>query len=128
MKIKLIKTEEDYRNSLSEIERIFQAQENTSDGDDLDVLVALVEAYEKDHISIPTPDPVEVIAYFLESRKISKKELVEILGTPSRVSEVLNYKRSLSLKMIRNLHAALGIPAEVLINDYDLKDSYDAAN
>jgi HTH-type transcriptional regulator/antitoxin HigA len=126
MKIKPIKTEEDYRNALSEIERIFQAQEGTSDSDDLDVLVALVEAYEKDHISIPTPDPVEVIAYFLESRKISKKELAEILGTPSRVSEVLNYKRSLSLKMIRNLHAALGIPAEVLISDYDLKDSYEA--
>ena len=126
MKIKPIKTEEDYRNALSEIERIFQAQEGTSDSDDLDVLVALVEAYEKDHISISTPDPVEVIAYFLESRKISKKELAEILGTPSRVSEVLNYKRSLSLKMIRNLHAALGIPAEVLISDYDLKDSYEA--
>jgi HTH-type transcriptional regulator/antitoxin HigA len=125
MKIKPIKTEEDYRNALSEIERIFQAQEGTSDSDDLDVLVALVEAYEKDHISIPTPDPVEVIAYFLESRKISKKKLAEILGTPSRVSEVLNYKRSLSLKMIRNLHVALGIPAEVLISDYDLKDSYE---
>jgi HTH-type transcriptional regulator / antitoxin HigA len=122
MNIKPIKTEEDYRNALDEIERLFQAQDNTPEGDYLDVLVALVEAYERDHFSIPTPDPVEAIQYFLESRKVSKKELAKILGTDSRVSEVLHYKRGLSLKMIRNLHSELGIPAEVLITDYKLRN------
>jgi HTH-type transcriptional regulator / antitoxin HigA len=127
MKIKPIKTEEDYQQALAQIEGIFHTQENTPEGDDLDVLVALVEAYERDRFPIPVPDPVEAIRYFLESRQLSRKELAEILGTESRVSEILHYKRGLSLKMIRNLHDELGIPAEILISDYDLKDSYDAA-
>jgi len=124
MKIKPIKTEQDYQQALMQIEGLFQAPENSPESDELEILVTLVEAYEKDHFPIPVPDPVEAIRYFLESRQLSRKELADLLGTESRVSEILHYQRGLSLKMIRNLHDELGIPAEILISDYDLKDSY----
>lgn len=124
MKIKPIKTEEDYSKVMEEIKKLFHAEINTPEGDKLDILVTLAEAYERDHYQIPTPDPVEAINYFIESRGLSKKKLVELLGTESRVSEVLNHKRNLNLRMIRNLHFELGIPAEVLINEYPLENCY----
>ena len=124
MNIKPIKTESDYKQALEEIRNLFQAENDTPEGDYLDVLVTLVEAYERDHFHIPAPDPVEAINYFIESRGISRSELADILGTQSRVSEVLNYQRGLNLRMIRNLHGELGIPANVLINKYDLKKPY----
>ncbi|MDO9545572.1 MAG: hypothetical protein Q7J07_02340 [Pelolinea sp.] len=125
MNIKPIKTESDYNQALEEIRNLFQAENDTPEGDYLDVLVTLVEAYERDHFQIPAPDPVEAINYFIESRGISRSELADILGTHSRVSEVLNYQRGLNLRMIRNLHGELGIPADVLINKYDLKKSFE---
>lgn len=124
MKIKPIKTEEDYQQALEEIRKLFNAEIDTPEGDKLDILVTLVEAYERENYQIPTPDPVEAINYFIESRGLSSEELVRLLGTRSRVSEVLNYKRGLNLRMIRSLHGELGIPAEVLINEYSLKNFY----
>jgi HTH-type transcriptional regulator/antitoxin HigA len=116
MNIKPIKSEADYNAALKEIENLFEAKPNTPDGDRLDVLAALVDAYEDKHFSIP--DPIEAIEYYMESRDLSRRDLEEYLGSRARVSEILNRQRPLSLEMIRNLNKGLGIPAEVLIRPY----------
>lgn len=88
----------------------------TPEGDRMDVLITLIEAYEVKHFPIPEPDdPVEVLEYYMESRSISRSDLVPFLGSKERVSEVLNRKRGLSLEMIRRLNVGLGIPADLLI-------------
>ena len=115
MDIKPIKSESDYREALAEIEILFAAEPDTPDGDRLDVLATLVEVYEQKHYAIPSPDPVEAIIYWMESRGISRQELTPLLGSRSRVSEIFNHKRGLTLAMIRRLHNSLGIPAEALI-------------
>ena len=115
IEVKPIKTEKDYEDALAEIERLFDARPGTADGDRLEILTTLVEAYENQNYAIPLPDPVEAIEYFLESRGLSRKDLELYLGSRARVSEILNRKRPLSLEMIRRLHDGLGIPAEVLI-------------
>jgi HTH-type transcriptional regulator/antitoxin HigA len=115
MDIKPIKTEKDYRRSLEEIDRIFDAKPNTPDGDYLDVLSTLVEKYEDEHYPIEAPDPVEALRYFMESRGLSRIDLEEYIGGSGRVSEVLGRKRGLSLSMIRKLHFELGVPAEALL-------------
>ena len=116
MDIKPIRTEADYVAALKEVEKLMEAQPGTPEGDRLDVLVTLIEAYEAKHFPIPEPgDPVEVLEYYMESRGISRSELVPFLGSKEQVSEVLNRKRGLSLEMIRRLHVKLGIPAELLI-------------
>ncbi len=118
MNIRPIKTEEDYQAALAEIERLFDALPETPDGDRLEVLMTLVEVYEDEHYSIPDPDPVEAINYYMESRGLSRKDLEPYIGTRARVSEVLNRKRPLTLNMIRRLNAELGISADVLITPY----------
>lgn len=115
MDIKPIKSEKDYEAALKEIERLFDAQPDTYEGDRLEILTTLVEAYEQKHFSIPAPDPVEAIKYFMESRGLTRHDLEPLLGSRARVSEVLNRKRCLTLNMVRKLHSALGIPAESLI-------------
>lgn len=120
MEIKPIRTEADYEAALREIERLFDAEPGTPEGDKLDVLATLVEAYEAKHYAIPTPDPVESIEYHMERLKLTRKNLEPYIGGPSRVSEILNRKRSLNMRMIRNLHQGLGIPLEVLAQPYDL--------
>ena len=115
MEIKPIKTEGDYQATLAEIERLFDAEPDTPAGDRLDVLTTLVEAYEQKHYAIPSPDPVEAIKYWMESRGVTRRELEPLLGSRARVSEIFNHKRDLTLAMIRNLHDKLGIPAEALI-------------
>lgn len=115
MDIKPLKTESDYRETLAEIECLFAAEPDTPDGDRLDVLTTLVEAYEQKHYVIPAPDPVEAINYWMESRGISRQDLTPLLGSRARVSEIFNRKRGLTLAMIRRLHDTLGIPAEALI-------------
>lgn len=116
MDIKPIRTEADYEAALKEVEGLMESQPGTPAGDRMDVLVTLIEAYEAKHFPIPYPDdPVEVLEYFMESRGITRSELIPFLGSKERVSEVLNRKRGLSLEMIRRLHAGLGIPAELLI-------------
>lgn len=116
MDIKPIRNTADYEAALQEVEKLLDAQPGTPEGDRLDVLVTLIEAYEDRNFPIPTPeDPVEVLLYYMESRGLSRLDLVPYLGSKERVSEVLNRKRGLSLEMIRRLHAGLGIPAELLI-------------
>lgn len=116
--IRPIRTEADYQAALAEIERLFEAAPNTPEGDCLDVLTTLVETYENQHYSIPAPDPIEVILYYMESRGLSRRDLEPYIGSRARVAEVLNRKRPLSLEMIRRLHVGLGLPADILIQSY----------
>ncbi len=120
MEIRPIKSEEDYQATLAEVERLFAAVPDTPEGDRLDVLTTLLEAYEKSHYVIPSPDPVEAIKYWMESRGITRKDLEPLMGSRARVSEIFNHKRALTLTMIRNLHDRLGIPAEALIQPVNL--------
>jgi HTH-type transcriptional regulator / antitoxin HigA len=103
MNIRPIKTESDYNEALAEIERLMESEPNTSDGDKLDVLTTLVEAYEEKHYPIDHPDPIEAIIHHMESQEITRKDLEQYIGNRARVSEVLNRKRPLSISMIRNL-------------------------
>ena len=119
VEVRPIRSEADYKGALVEIEQLFDAKPGTPEADRLEILTTLVEGYEDQHHSIPLPDPVEAILYYLESRGMSRKDLEMYLGSRARVSEVLNRKRPLSLAMIRKLHRSLGIPAEVLIQPYD---------
>ena len=115
MDIKPIKTDADYRVALKEIETLMLVAHNTPDGEKLDVLVTLVEAYERKHYPLDLPDPVEAIKFEMERRELAIKDLEPMIGKSNRVYEILNYKRSLTLKMIWKLHVGLGIPAESLI-------------
>jgi HTH-type transcriptional regulator/antitoxin HigA len=121
--IKPIKTNADYESALQEIERLFNAKPGTPDGDRLEVLSTLVEAYEDEHYSIPMPDPIEMILYTMESRGLNRSDLESYIGSRARVSEVLNRKRPLSLSMIQRLNTGLGIPAEALIAPYKIMTS-----
>jgi HTH-type transcriptional regulator/antitoxin HigA len=121
MEIRPIKTEEDCRATLAEVERLFDAVPDTPEGDRLEVLTILLEAYEKNHYGIPSPDPVEAIKYWMESRGITRQDLEPLMGSRARVSEIFNHKRGLTLTMIRNLHDKLGIPAEALIRPANLR-------
>ena len=115
MDIKPIKTEADYQAALKEIESLMMAASDTLEGEKLDVLTTLVEAYEAKHFPMDLPDPVEAIKFEMDRRGLTVKDLEPLIGKSNRVYEILNYKRSLSLKMIWKLHEGLGIPAESLI-------------
>ena len=115
MDIHPIKTAADYDRGLADIERLWGAAENTSQGDKLDILLTLVEAYEQAHYPIDPPDPVEAIKFRMEQMGLSRKDLEPYIGKRGRVAEVLNHQRSLSLNMIRRLHTHLHIPLESLI-------------
>ena len=121
MDIKPIKTEADYEAALREVEHLFDSFPNTPEGDRLEVLTTLIEAYEEEHHEIPAPDPIEAILYYMESRGLSRCDLEPYIGSRARVSEVLNRKRPLTIYMIRRLHDDLGIPAETLIQPYLLQ-------
>ncbi len=115
MDVAPIKTKRDYRRTLKEIEGLMDAKRGTPEGDRLDVLVTLVEAWEAKHYPIDLPDPVEAIKYHMEQQGLRPRDLVPYIGGRNRVYEVLNRKRPLTLKMVWRLHAGLGIPAESLI-------------
>lgn len=115
MNIKPIKTKADYRAALKEIEGLMTAQLNTPQGERLDVLATLVEAYERKHYPMEMPDPIKAIKFRMESLGLKPKDLQPMIGGLNRVYEVLNYTRPLTLSMIRRLHEGLGIPAECLI-------------
>jgi len=116
MDIQPIRSEADYQAALKEIDRLTDSRPGTSDGDRIEVLATLVEAYETKHFPIPDPDdPVEVLEYYMESRGLSRSDLIAYLGSKERVSEVLNRKRGLSLEMIRRLHNGLGIPTDLIL-------------
>ena len=113
--LKPIHTEGDYDKALAEVERLWGAKLGTPEGDRLDVLVTLIEAYEDKHYPMGPPDPIEFIKYRMEQQGLTRKDLEPMIGTRTRVAEVLNGKRNLSIGMIRKLHAKLDIPAEILI-------------
>ena len=118
MNIKVIKTEEEYTKALKRLEKIFHASIDSVEGDEADILSILVEKYENEHYPIEAPDPIEAIKFRMEQMDMTKKELAEIIGYESRVSEIFNRKRKLTLKMIRNLHDKMKIPYESLIANY----------
>jgi HTH-type transcriptional regulator/antitoxin HigA len=113
-----IKTEADYQAALRRVDGLMHAQANTLDGDELDLLTTLISAYEEQHYPILPPDPVEALVYWMETRDLTRRDLEPLLGSRARVAEILNRRRTLTLAMIRRLHSALGIPAEILIQPY----------
>jgi HTH-type transcriptional regulator/antitoxin HigA len=115
MDIAPLKNRHDYRRALKEIETLMQARRNTPEGDRLDVLVTLVEAWERKHYPLDLPDPVEAIKYHMEQNGLAPRDLIPFIGSRNRVHEVLNRRRPLTLKMIQRLHAGLRIPAESLL-------------
>jgi len=119
MEIRPIKTKADYRAALKEIEALMAAESDTPEGERLDVLVTLVEAYENKHYRLDLPDPVEAIKFRMEQKGMTPKDLVPMIGRINRVYEVLSRKRPLTLAMIQRLHGELGIPAESLIKQPD---------
>ncbi len=116
MDIKPIKTDADYREALKQIESLMMAEPDSAEGERLDVMVTLVEAYESKHHALDLPDPIEAIKFEMERKGLSVKDLEPMIGKSNRVYEVLNRKRALTLPMIRRLNHSLGIPAESLIN------------
>ena len=115
MDIKPIKTDTDYRAALKEVETLMMTEPNTPEGEKLDILVTLIESFERKHFPLDLPDPVEAIKFEMEQKGLTVKDLEPMIGKSNRVYEVLNRKRSLTLKMIWKLHQELGIPAESLI-------------
>jgi len=118
MKIKVIKTEEDYNKALKRLEVIFDAPVNTPEGDEVELLGILIEKYEDEHYPIEAPDPIEAIKFRMEQMDMNKKDLAKIIGYKSRVTEIFTRKRKLNLKMIRRLHEKMNIPYESLISEY----------
>lgn len=117
MNIKPIRCDEDLQAAFQRLERIFQAAEGTPEADEMEILVTLIEAYENKHYPITPPDPVEAIKFRMEQQGLTPKDLQVFIGSSGRVSEVLNHKRPLSLKMIKRLHEGLHIPYESLLAD-----------
>ena len=118
MNIKIIKTEEDYKEAINRLELIFDCPAGTVEGDEAEILVMLIEKYEEEKYPIEATDPIEAIKFRMEQMNMDKDDLAKIIGYKSRVSEIFNYKRKLNLKMIRNLHEKLKIPYESLIKEY----------
>jgi len=122
MNIKPIKNETDYDLALSRIDVLMDAKPGSLEGDELDILVTLVEKYEAQFYPIDTPNPIEAIRFRMDQFDLKDKDLIPYIGQSGRVSEVLGFKRKLTLTMIRNLHSGLQIPTESLIQDYELKN------
>lgn len=128
MDIKPIRTPADHKAALKEIERLWEkAQPGTPEGDKFEVLSALVDAYEREHIKIPAPDPIEAIRFRMDQEGLTTKDLLPIFKTRARASEVMAKRRRLNLAMIRRLHARLSIPIECLVQDYKLKGATSGA-
>ena len=118
MKAKVIKTEEEYNQALKRLEVIFDAPADSAEGDEAELLAVLIENYEDEHYPIDAPDPIEAIKFRMEQMDMDNNDLARVIGYKSRVSEIFNRKRKLTLKMIRNLHEKLKIPYESLIANY----------
>ncbi len=118
MKIVPIRNEKDYQRALDRLEVIFDAKKETKQGDELEILSILVDNYENENFPIGMPDPIDAIKFRMEQMGMKQKDLAEVVGFKSRVSEILNRKRKLTLEMIRKLNTTLRIPTEVLVQDY----------
>ncbi len=119
--VKSIKTTKDCQAALGEIERLFEAEKTPEEYDTLDLLATLVEAYEAKHCPVGPPDPVAAIEYEMKKRGLTRRDLEPLIGPSGRVSEILNRQRPLTMTMVRNLHAMLGISADVLLSTYPLR-------
>ncbi|HEY1722610.1 MAG TPA: helix-turn-helix domain-containing protein [Magnetospirillaceae bacterium] len=113
--VKPIRTKADYERALTEIERLWGSKAGTPNGDRLDVLATLIDVYESEHFPMDPPDPVEAILFRMEQQGLTRRDLESVIGSRTRIAEVLNRKRGLSIAMIRRLNEKLGISAEVLI-------------
>jgi HTH-type transcriptional regulator/antitoxin HigA len=120
VEVEPIRTEQDYDAALAEIEGLMAAEPGTPGGDRLDVLAALVQAYEAEHHAIEAPDPIALIQFVMEQRGLDRADLQPMLGGRGRVSEVIARKRPLTLGMIRRLQTGLGLPADILVRPYPL--------
>ena len=118
MEITPIRNEKDYQKALERLEVIFDSKKGTPEGDELEILSILIDRYENETFPIGMPDPIEAIKFRMEQMGMKQKDLAEVMGFKSRVSEILNKKRKLSLNMIRKLSTSLRIPTEVLVQDY----------
>lgn len=121
MNIKPIKCEADYDAALARVDNLMDAALDTPQGDELDILVTLIEKYETQHYPVDAPNPVEAIRFRMDQIGMKDKDLIPYIGQSGRVSEILSFKRKLTLSMIRKLHSELNIPTESLIQDYKLK-------
>ncbi|MFY8189152.1 MAG: helix-turn-helix domain-containing protein [Flavobacterium sp.] len=121
MNLKPIKTETDYRNALQRLDEIFDAPIHTKEGDEAEILSQLIENFENEHYAIEAPDPIEAIKIRMEEMNLRQKDLVGIIGSKSRVSEILSKKKKLTVEMIRGLERLLHISASVLVRDYQLE-------
>jgi HTH-type transcriptional regulator/antitoxin HigA len=123
MDIRPIKNKTDYRSALKDVERLWEAEPGTPDGDRVDVLVTLIEAYEAKHVPIPAPDPIAAIEFMMEQKGLNRRSLEPAIGSRGRVSEVLTRKRPLTLPMVRALSALLDIPVDVLVQPYSVRSA-----
>ncbi len=121
MKLRPIRTKREHQAALDEVDTLWNAPQGSPAADRLEVLVLLIEAYEREHYPIADPDPIDFLHHVMESRELSRKDLEPFIGSRARVAEVLNRVRPLTLDMIRRLSTGLKIPAEVLVRDYKLK-------
>ena len=122
MNLRAIRTDDDYQRALADVSGLMAARPGTPKGDRLDIMATLIEAYEAAHFPIASPDPIEAVLFMMEQKQLSRRDLEPAIGSRARVAEVLNRRRALTLPMIRALTHLLHIPADVLIQPYDLRD------
>jgi HTH-type transcriptional regulator/antitoxin HigA len=123
MDIRPIRTQADYRAALKEAERLWQAGPGTPEGDQVEVLSILIEAYEAKHHPIPDPDPIAAILFMMEQKGLTRRDLAPLIGGRTRVSEILNRRRPLTLPMVRALSTLLNIPTDVLVQPYETRSA-----
>lgn len=122
MDLKPIRTEAEHAEALAEVERLWGAPEGSAEADRLDVLALLIEAYESAHFPIEPPDPIDFLEYILDSRGLTRKDLEPYIGPRGRVADIMNRSRPLSIGMIRRLVSGLGLPADVMVRPYPLRE------
>ena len=123
MDVRPIKTEADYRAALEEAERLWESKPGTPEGDRIEVITTLIEAYEAKQHPIPAPDPIAAILFMIEQKGLTRRDLAPAIGSRSSVSEILNRRRPLTLPMVRALSALLDIPVDVLVQPYDVQSA-----
>ncbi len=123
MELRPIRTDADHRAALEEVERLWEAEPGTPEGDRVEVLATLIEVYEAKHYPIPAPDPIAAILFMMEQKGLTRRELEPAIGSRGRVSEVLNRKRPLTLPMVRALSALLHIPTDILVQPYETRSA-----
>ena len=125
--VRPIHNDSDHSAALQEIERLWNSEDGSLEAERLDLLMLMVEAYEAEHYPIPAPDPIDMIEFVMDQRGLSKSDLIPYLGSRAKVSEILNRRRPLLLEMICKLHSGLGLPADILVQPYEVKPYVSAA-